>query len=169
MHAAQVRHFSYFAGHLPLLIGHCNDQWPVICQLDKLWPLNICCNYLLCIKLINAIFFTLQVIYPFWLVIVMTNDRSYASLVQKFMRRPGIEPRANAWKAFMLPLHHRRNQKCLYCDPQNSLNDCRGHYAYDPCGQLRQPWIEHGAQRWQRWILPLNHWREEEILEIFTF
>jgi hypothetical protein len=24
------------------------------------------------------------------------------------LRRPGIEPRANAWKAFMLPLHHRR-------------------------------------------------------------
>jgi hypothetical protein len=27
---------------------------------------------------------------------------------RSFMRRPGIEPRANAWKAFMLPLHHRR-------------------------------------------------------------
>ena len=24
---------------------------------------------------------------------------------------------------------------------------------------LRQPRIELGAQRWQRWILPLNHWR----------
>ena len=24
---------------------------------------------------------------------------------------------------------------------------------------MRQPRIELGAQRWQRWILPLNHWR----------
>lgn len=24
---------------------------------------------------------------------------------------------------------------------------------------LRQPRIERGAHRWQRWILPLNHWR----------
>ena len=23
---------------------------------------------------------------------------------------------------------------------------------------VRQPRIELGAQRWQRWILPLNHW-----------
>ena len=23
---------------------------------------------------------------------------------------------------------------------------------------VRQPGIEPGAQRWQRWILPLNHW-----------
>ena len=23
---------------------------------------------------------------------------------------------------------------------------------------MRQPGIEPGAQRWQRWILPLNHW-----------
>ena len=34
-----------------------------------------------------------------------------------FLRQPGIEPRANAWKAFMLPLHHWREdghfrQKC---------------------------------------------------------
>ena len=29
------------------------------------------------------------------------------------MRRPGIEPRANAWKAFMLPLHHRRCCTCV--------------------------------------------------------
>ena len=27
---------------------------------------------------------------------------------ERSMRRPGIEPRANAWRAFMLPLHHRR-------------------------------------------------------------
>ena len=25
---------------------------------------------------------------------------------------------------------------------------------------MRQPRIELGAQRWQRWILPLNHWRK---------
>jgi hypothetical protein len=24
---------------------------------------------------------------------------------------------------------------------------------------MRQPGIEPGAHRWQRWILPLNHWR----------
>ena len=31
------------------------------------------------------------------------------------MRRPGIEPRANAWKAFMLPLHHRRMLVGIRC------------------------------------------------------
>ena len=25
--------------------------------------------------------------------------------------------------------------------------------------EMRQPRIERGAHRWQRWILPLNHWR----------
>ena len=28
--------------------------------------------------------------------------------IQNIMRLTGIEPMANAWKAFMLPLHHRR-------------------------------------------------------------
>ncbi len=27
---------------------------------------------------------------------------------ERILRQPGIEPRANAWKAFMLPLHHWR-------------------------------------------------------------
>ena len=26
---------------------------------------------------------------------------------------------------------------------------------------MRQPRIELGAQRWQRWILPLNHWHSD--------
>ena len=29
-----------------------------------------------------------------------------ASVKEIKMHQPGIEPRANAWKAFMLPLHH---------------------------------------------------------------
>ena len=34
---------------------------------------------------------------------------------------------------------------------------------------VRQPGIEPGAQRWQRWILPLNHWRlmATEVLRCF--
>ena len=58
MHAAQIRHFSHFAGHFPLLIGHCHDQWPVICQPDAkshaltnsnprqmLLGRHLCCHY----------------------------------------------------------------------------------------------------------------------------
>jgi hypothetical protein len=29
---------------------------------------------------------------------------------------------------------------------------------------MRQPRIERGAHRWQRWILPLNHWRVKWIV-----
>ena len=31
---------------------------------------------------------------------------------------------------------------------------------------MRQPRIELGAQRWQRWILPLNHWRKVQGMGI---
>jgi hypothetical protein len=31
---------------------------------------------------------------------------------------------------------------------------------------MRQPRIELGAQRWQRWILPLNHWRRVQGMGI---
>ena len=37
------------------------------------------------------------------------KKRAVVAFVPKeIMHHPGIEPRANAWKAFMLPLHHRR-------------------------------------------------------------
>ena len=35
---------------------------------------------------------------------------------------------------------------------------------------MRQPRIELGAQRWQRWILPLNHWHlmsQSQLLPIY--
>ena len=31
---------------------------------------------------------------------------------------------------------------------------------------MRQPRIELGAQRWHRWILPLNHWRKVQGMGI---
>ena len=35
-------------------------------------------------------------------------------------------------------------------------------------GGVRQPRIELGAQRWQRWILPLNHWHFQILEKINT-
>src|SRR6056300_1671026 len=46
-----------------------------------------------------------------YVVVVVTSCKRSSWILQKDMRRPGIEPRANAWKAFMLPLHHRRDVK----------------------------------------------------------
>jgi hypothetical protein len=34
---------------------------------------------------------------------------------------------------------------------------------------MRQPRIERGAHRWQRWILPLNHWRLVLLLKTGSF
>ena len=31
--------------------------------------------------------------------------------------------------------------------------------------QMRQPGIEPGAQQWECWILPLNHWRNDYTLQ----
>ena len=42
---------------------------------------------------------------PMQWVIIAGNDPVGFSTKHK-LHQPGIEPRANAWKAFMLPLHH---------------------------------------------------------------
>ena len=50
------------------------------------------------------------------------------------LRRPGIEPRANAWKAFMLPLHHRRYIQGMGIEPTTSAVLKPRHNQLDhPC------------------------------------
>ena len=68
--------------------------WDEILKMEshKMWLKRKWCRVLYC---------TIR-----WWVEELNERECY--LVQKGMRRPGIEPRANAWKAFMLPLHHRR-------------------------------------------------------------
>ena len=42
--------------------------------------------------------------------------------------------------------------------------------TYSSCEKtMRQPRIERGAHRWQRWILPLNHWRFVIVVEIIAW
>ena len=57
----------------------------------------------------------------------------------------------------MLKGKERGNGKKNYSQITGSVNvtpfGARGE-------KLRKPGIEPGAQRWQRWILPLNHLRE---------
>ena len=60
------------------------------------------------------------------------------------------------------PVETRRRRRLqLDARPRASVNwnGCSNWNNKRNKQKLRQPRIELGAQRWQRWILPLNHWR----------
>jgi hypothetical protein len=61
--------------------------------------------------------------------------------------------------------HRTRKRHSLHAlrDPLSKkgrdLSMATGRMKDDPAKGMRQPGVEPGAHRWQRWILPLNHWR----------
>ena len=63
-----------------------------------------------------------------------TSSRRRLMTIHKIIPPRGLEPRYPAWEASMITTY-------IMAD-----------------GSLHQPRIELGAKRWQRFILPLNHW-----------
>ena len=65
-------------------------------------------------------------------------------------------------KGLVLSAHRRRKNRTIFiklykfkCKQKVQLNPLRRLRGYRI--SMRQPRIERGAHRWQRWILPLNH------------